>query len=60
MKKEYINPITTIYKIRVSNVLAESLPKIDDDGGSGEADSREDFTENIDNNNRNSIWDNVW
>lgn len=60
MKKEYVNPITTIYKIRVSNVLAASLPKGGYDDGSGDADSREDFTENIDNNNRNSIWDNAW
>jgi hypothetical protein len=60
MKKEYINPITTIYKIRVSNVLAASLPDGGPDDGSGDAESRENYTESIDDNNRGSIWDNAW
>ena len=60
MKKEYVNPITTIYKIRVSKVLAASLPKAVDDEGSGEADSRENYIESIDDNYRGSIWDNAW
>ena len=61
MKKEYINPVTAVYKLRVvTSFMTASQEHPDlgeggDDGGAGEADSRED---NI--NNHSNIWDNIW
>ena len=62
MKKTYIYPETTVYKVNVTSIMATSL---EDDEGSvtfkpGET-SEDDFTDAArEDNNRYSIWDNAW
>ena len=64
MKKTYIAPETDIYAVNVVKVLAGSIKDGDDEGTIGFNDggtSEEEFELGArDNNNRGSVWDNIW
>ena len=65
MKKIYLEPETTVYKVNVTSVMATSfkLDEGEEGGGVSEDDfndaSREENTDNT-NNGGNSVWDNIW
>lgn len=65
MKKIYLEPETTVYKVNVTSVMATSFKFDEGEGGDGVSEeffndaSREENTDE-DNNNRNSVWDNIW
>ena len=62
MKKTYIYPETTVYKVNVTSIMATSL---EEDTGSVTFKTDEtpeaDFTDPArEDNNRNSVWENIW
>ena len=64
MKKIYIEPCIQILKVRPVQIIAESfvVGKETDSGNplDGSDDDNGAWSRDNDNNNRNSVWDNIW
>lgn len=66
MKKIYKNPTTTVYEIKLRDGILQDTSNMDivdtgvKDPGDQLPGGEEEIGAREDNNNRNSVWDNIW